>query len=491
MSPTAKRPKKLVLAVVDALKPEMLDRAVEHGRAPTMAALMERGTYVRDCVSSFPSVTPVAAASIATGVGPDQHDIPAMNWYHRGERRYVEYGSSFEASRTFGIVSSLQDTVYNMNMAHLSREHKTVFEHLADAGVRTAGTTYLIYRGRKRHQMSEDGVYPRIAKAAQFRHAVWGPDELFYADLFSSRKTDCRGVLGMPGQRDQHTACVGAHLVENDLFDFMLFSLPDNDAHSHKRGPYAQVTSIVSADRALERIMHVAGGIDAFLEQFAVIVMADHSQVAVVDSVNLAEKLGDWHLLRPTDLDDSAEIAVCPSQRSAQLYVLDPEKREGTTPKLARALRDVEGVDVLMHMAGGEACVWSPRGELRFAPGGELTDGRGRGWSVEGEPAALGLDLEDGRALSHEYPDALERIWSALTCHQTGDVLVSAAGGYEFVDWGGVSHVGGGSHGSLHRGDSLGVMLFCGVEPPGGTAPEQWRIRDATPMTLEHFAVAS
>jgi hypothetical protein len=148
-------------------------------------------------------------------------------------------------------------------------------------------------------------------------------------------------------------------------------------------------------------------------------------------------------------------------------------------------------VDVLMHMAGGEACVWSPRGELRFAPGGELTDGRGRGWSVEGDAAALALELGDGRALSSQYPDALERIWSALTCHQTGDVLVSAGGGYEFVDWGGVAHVGGGSHGSLHRGDSLGVMLFCGVEPPGGKAPEQWRIRDATPMALEHFAVAS
>ena len=58
-----------------------------------MAKLRERGTYVRDCVSSFPSVTPVAAASIATGLGPDEHHIPAMNWYHRGERRYVEYGS--------------------------------------------------------------------------------------------------------------------------------------------------------------------------------------------------------------------------------------------------------------------------------------------------------------------------------------------------------------------------------------------------------------
>src|SRR5438105_2395370 len=247
------KPKKLVLAVIDALKPEMLDRAIEHGRAPVLAKLIEQGLYVRDCVSTFPSVTPVAASTIATGVGPDEHHIPAMNWYHRGEDRYVEYGSSFEAGRTFGVVRSLQDLVYNMNLAHLSRARRTVFEHLADGGLRSACTTYLIYRGRTRHLASSDSMYSRLARAAQFRHAVWGPDELFYADLFASRRTDCRSTLGLPGQRDQHSGCVGAHLVENDLFDFLLLSLPDNDTYSHKRGPFAQVTSIASADRALAR----------------------------------------------------------------------------------------------------------------------------------------------------------------------------------------------------------------------------------------------
>ena len=461
-----------------------------HGRAPALATLMERGTYVNDCVSSFPSVTPVAAASIATGLGPDEHHIPSMNWYHRGEQRYVEYGSSFEASRTFGIVQSLHDTVYNMNMAHLNRERRTVFEHLGDGGLRTAGTTYLIYRGRRRHQMAEQGVYPRIARAAQFRHAVWGPDELFYADLFSSRKTGCRSVLGMPGQRDQHTACVGAYLVENDLFDFLLFSLPDNDTYSHKRGPYAQVTSIASADRALERIMHVAGGPDAFLADHAVIVMSDHSQIHVVDRLNLADVLEGWEVLRPEDESvEGADIAVCPSQRSAHVYVLDRELREKLVPRLVRDLHETEGIDVIASLRDGEAVVTTHRGELRFAPGDEYEDERGGRWSIGGEPEALGLSLADGRATSHSYPDALGRLWSALTCPSSGDVIASAGGGYEFVDWGGVAHVGGGSHGSLHRSDSMGALVFCGTQPPA--TPAQWSIRDVTPMVLHHFALAS
>ena len=43
---------KLVLAVVDGLKPAMLERAVATGRAPAIAAVMERGTYVDECAAA-------------------------------------------------------------------------------------------------------------------------------------------------------------------------------------------------------------------------------------------------------------------------------------------------------------------------------------------------------------------------------------------------------------------------------------------------------
>jgi predicted AlkP superfamily pyrophosphatase or phosphodiesterase len=50
---------KLVLAVVDGMKPAMVRRAVETGQAPVLAKVIERGTFVTDCVAAFPSVTPV------------------------------------------------------------------------------------------------------------------------------------------------------------------------------------------------------------------------------------------------------------------------------------------------------------------------------------------------------------------------------------------------------------------------------------------------
>ena len=482
--------RKLVLAVIDSLKPELLERAIDSGRAPALKALVERGVYIRDCVSSFPSVTPVASASIATGLGPDRHHIPSMNWYHRGEERYVEYGSSFAATRTFGIVRSLYDTVYNMNLAHLSRGERTVYEIVEDAGLRAACTTYLIYRGRHRHAADEEGPYTRIAKAAQFRHAVWGPTELFYADLFASRKTDCRSTLGMPGQRDRHSGCVAAHMVENDLFDFMLLSLPDNDTHSHRYGPYAQASSIVEADRAIERMMLAGGGIDTFLDDHAVIVLSDHSQTPVEHAVNLGGELADRSVLLPDGVPEDAEIAVCPSARSAMVYVLDPERRAELVPQLAGDLCRIDGVDLVAYRADGEGVVRSVRGtELRFQPDGDLVDLRGAHWSLDGDHGTLGLTVSDGRVWSDTYPDALGRLWSALQCRRAGDLLVSAAPSYEFVDWGGAHHVGGGSHGSLHAGDSLGALVMCGTGSGSASERVQWTIRDAVPTIADHFGI--
>jgi len=483
-------PAKVVLAVIDALDPKALQRAVAEGRAPALEAIMERGVYVDDCVSTFPSITPVAASAITTGLGPGQSLIPATNWFHRGEERYVEYGSSFPASRTFGVFRSLMDTVYNMNHAHLTQDRRTVFEHLDDAGLRTACTTYLIYRGRHRHEPSTDSPYSRLAEAAQFRHAVWGARELFYADIFDSQGTGCFSTLGMPGQRDRHAGCVGAHLVENELFDFLLFSLPDNDTYSHRAGPTEQPHSIAEADRALSRLMHAGGGPEAFLDEHAVIVMSDHSQNPIETSVSLAGALGHRRILLPSDpVPEEAEIAVCPAARSGQVYVLDEERRAGVAPDIGEELVDVEGVDLAIWRENGQGVVRSTRGELRFAPGGDLEDSRGGRWSVEGEDSVLDLTIAGGRVHSGDYPHALGRLWSALECPRAGDVLVSVEPGHEFADWGGHDHVGGGSHGSLHRCDSLGVLLMSGIGPVRADARERWSIEDVTPMVLDHFGV--
>jgi hypothetical protein len=505
-------PPKLVLCVIDAMAPAMLERAVAAGAAPTLAALMERGLYVPDCVAAFPSVTPVCAASIVTGAWQDRHEIPGMSWYHRGERRYVEYGSSFRASQRVGLARQLTDTVYNMNGAHLSKRTPTVFERLDDAGVRTAGTTYLMYRGRYRHEPQRDTALTRIASTL-LRHPVMGPRELFYADIFASRQTGCRSNLGMPGVRDRHSGCVGAHLVEHDLFDFMLLSLPDNDWHSHRSGPEGQVRSLALADAQLARVLDAGGGVEQFLDEHATIVMADHSQAPVAAGIALVDRLAELGVLAPARAngwsgrpgrragssatsggvqEERPGIAVCPSQRAAMVYVLDEDQPERLRAEVVRKALDVEGVELAMwlerdiHGAPVEAAIARPgRGEARFCPDGDIEDLRGRSWSFEGNLDVLDAQLHEGRLSAADHPDALDRAWSALTCASSGDVLLSAAPGHEFVDLGGQAHAGGGSHGSLRAEDSLGALIVCGVDVR--REHEQWAIRDVAALVESHF----
>jgi len=427
---------KLVLVMVDALKPAMLERAVAEGRAPAFAEILRRGTYYPDCVSVFPSVTPAAAGSITTGTMPDVHGVPSICWYHRGEKRYVDYGSSGEAVRTFGVLRALTDTVYNMNFDHLQRRTLTVFEQLDDMGVRTACTPFLIFRGRTRHELGVQGWLRRVAQAANFRHPVYGPSELFYGELYSSQAVDCRPTLARPGTRDPYSGCVGAYVERHDLYDFMLFSLPDNDHHSHRFGPQATVESIARADHHLAELAEPAGGIERFLDDHAVVLMSDHAQVAVSKRVHLAAALSDWQVLQPNDPDaDAAELAVAPGARSAMVYLTDPERFGARgMQRLLKQMRAIEGVEVLAWKEDGGACVWSAQGELRFRPGDTLRDRRGMGWDVEGELAALELETGDGIAVSRTYPDALRRVWSALSCGGAGDVQVAVAHEIDQVD---------------------------------------------------------
>jgi hypothetical protein len=500
--------RKLVLVVVDAMHPEMLLRAIEEDLAPTFGALLERGRMVTDRVSSFPSVTPVACSEMLTGRGPAGHWVMGMNWFHRVERRYIEYGSSFEATRTFGLFRAMYDLVYNMNLDHLSWEAQTIFERLGDAGIRSAATPFLIYRGRQRHQLGLEGLVKRAAAAANFRHAVWGPDEFFYGDLYASRVTGCGPTFTRPGTRDEYSACVGEELVREGAYDFLLFSLPDNDFHSHRHGPESTIDSIAKADAMFTRIVEAGGGVDAFLEDHAVVLTSDHAQTPVEHALPLADELAqDWAVLQPNaDRPEEAEIAVSPTSRAGAVYILDTGARHAATHERARLrLGDLDGVDLTAWLAAEDGAPVLRRGvglaeperleavverngfELRFHPGGQLRDIRGEGWSVRGEPEALEGDVTRGRFESARYPDALARLWSALTSPHAGDVLISAADGHECVDWGGISHVGGGSHGSLARGDSLAPVVFVGCGPDRPERNPQWALRDLAPVILEHF----
>lgn len=520
-------PEKLVLAYVDSLRTDMLRQTIDEGRAPTFSRLIKRGHLIEDCISSFPSVTPVASAEMVTGVQSDSHWISGMNWYHRAEKRYVEYGSSLEATRAFGFFRSLHDLVYNMNLSHLSSSAETVFESLDDLGVRTAATPFLIYRGRHRHEVNLAGVTGKAIDAGllKFHYGTWGPKELFYGDLYQSMETPCKSS-SVPGRRDQYSACCAAELVSRDRFDFMLLSFPDNDNYSHRHGPLESTRSIERADYCMAEVIRAAGGVEPFLAEHALILLADHAHTDVDRTYDVIEWMSrKWKVLPPSsEQPAAAELAVSPTSRAAHIYLLDEidnpvrhrrvrehlAQLDGTEliawteqdgKPVARAARPgfLEPGDLAVVEAGGSRLDFRP---AETVPNGvdpegreTVTDRRGRNWSISGDLQVLGAAVEAGRISMPDYPDGFGRLWAALQAPHGGDVIVSVAMGFECVDWGGAAHVPGGSHGSLRREDSEGPLLFvgCGPDSPDPETAEfhrarqQWGLKDVAPIIRDHF----
>jgi hypothetical protein len=435
-------PGKLILVVIDGLTPSMFEEAIESGRAPTLARLAQAGVY-RRAVSTFPSLTPVCLSSIATGGHPDVHGIPHLVWYHRGERRLVEYGSSFGAVRAAGIGRTLRDALVNMNAEHLSAGAVTVFEALEDAGVVPAAVNFTAYRGRTPHR----GALPLRGST------VLGPRRFFFYNLFES------DVTGAPlswrnradGTIDAYAAAVGRWLVTRDGFDFLVYYLSDYDYASHELGPDAAHEALARADAAVGVLVEAAGGLDALLERYALVVMSDHGQTPVERVAVLGRRFADV----PGAL-------VTASNRAAMVYRL-PEHGDDAR-SLAERLDGEPSVGIVLFREGGEAVARREREELRFAP---VDDG----WLLAGDASIL------------SQPDALARSWAALQNPNAGEVIVSAAPGWEFADLGGKHHLGGGSHGSLEAGDSEVPLLTLGVE---GTAAS---IVEVAPLVLRHFGV--
>jgi hypothetical protein len=442
--------RKLVLIVIDGLTPATLERAVETGAAPALGYLAAHGTLGR-AVTTFPSLTPVCLSSLATGAHPNVHHIPHLVWYHRRERRVVEYGSSFGAMRAAGATRSIRDAVFNMNGDHLSRDALTIFEALDDGGYVTAAVNMVCYRGRTPHTATLPGV----------ARTVHGPRRFFYFNLFES------DVTGAPlavrtrsgGSVDRYAASVGRWLVTRDGFDFLLYYLPDYDYASHAGGPEGADAALARTDRAVAALLDAAGGPDEFLARYSVLVCSDHGQTNVDRAVRLQDALSGFSLLRRGGR--SAELAVTASNRAGMVYGL-PGCTAGPD-ELARMLVREESVEVALYLDGDEAVALSGGEELRFCRSHD-------GFDVHGDATIL------------DQPDALERSWCALANPNAGDVIVSAAPGFEFADLGGRHHAGGGSHGSLEAGDSEVPMLAVGLEPP--TA-----IVDVAPAILRHFRV--
>ncbi|GAW30132.1 alkaline phosphatase family protein [Carboxydocella sp. ULO1] len=496
--------KKVILIIIDSLNPAVVRDCLEQGMVPGLEFLVRRGRIFYDCVSVFPTMTPTCTSSIVTGTYPDLHQVPGFVWFSRWEKRMINYGASFTAIWKLGLPTVMQDLIFNLNGRQLSRRIKTVYELLEDQGLTTAAINFYIFRGR---QVFETRIPWLINLLTRFRLAgrlmgpsllvlgeICRPARLFKDDEFWAPA----GPLNKFGVNDEFSGTVTSYLISHGHQPpLMLVYLPDNDGYCHRHDPLTAYESLMRADRQICKILDAYPSWEQALAETVFIVTGDHSQsrilnspVAIIDLPALLAPLKQVPLGRKLALPGK-DIAIAPNERAAHIYILrrKPLKRARVMQKLLELLEGDSRIDLILWKEEwqGMTKFWIKNGNraLWFVKGGTGRDLYGNSWHWEGDLSAIDARVEGQYLKFGQYPDAFRRISALLRSRNAGDVVITAAPGYEFGGLGSPLHLGFGSHGSLHAVDSLVPLIVCGAE----WQKEHPRLVDLVPWLLKYFGI--
>ena len=484
----------VLLLVIDALTAPLFIAEMDNGRYPNMQKLREAGTLREQCISIFPSITHAALTSIATGKYPREHGVVASHWYDVDGEKVIYFSGNPDMVLQKGAGTFLREFLIDLNHTHL--EAPTIFQTLEREGHETACVNFLIYRGDVAHEV-EVPVLVKWLPDLPSNTTVQGPQQLLLGDLLANpAKLDIEakftGINYWFGFRDENSVDLMRQLAKTDEFpDFTLAYFPENDKHAHANGPKEAHKHLGHIDEMLGQIFAEYGGVDAFLQQFTIVITGDHSQSETAQeeadcAIDLEKLLADYQLAeagQPWQEDD--QIMPCPNLRAAQLYCKELSSK--TLKDITAVLLKEPRIDQLMYradLAGKERgyIVQTSEGKLHFwLDDNGTADRYGNEWSWQGDLHVVNGRVQDNVITFPNYPNAFERIAGVLDSPKSGQLWLTARVGHEFV----VPHVknnaDGGSHASLHVEDSQTVLLAAGV-PTSVTIPKFPRIVDIAPF---------
>lgn len=491
--------KKVILFVIDALSSEILIPAINEGRLPNFKALASHGILREECVSIFPSITPAALSSIITGKYPIDTEIPGDYWYDEPTNTVNYIGGDVSAIMGEGIETFLDDFLVNLNDRFLKAD--TLFETIENEGLTSACLNFFIHRGIHDYQIELPAPLNWIPILSKDR-TIKGPSLLHLGDLnkIDLEKLDFSDIKGMSsrfGFQDDTTFAILKHLIQYNLLpDFTVAYLPDNDWDSHELGPDNAVFTLEHVDKRLDDLFDLAGGLPSFLESHTIFIVGDHAQTALViddedRGINLTQILQDFNLVDAGHgWDKDNEIIACPNLRASIFYVNQVDETR-FTEIVACLLGDARIDQVIWRetlegISNHKYHVKTAAGQLEFydEPDSPMaTDTYNNGWSWEGNLTCVDGHVE-GECITFEtYPNAFERLKNVLDLEHSGDLWATAKPGYTFC-LESMEVEKRGSHGTLHKLDSITSLLIAGHEK-SLDIPEHPRIVDIASMVLQ------
>ncbi|QCR32700.1 alkaline phosphatase family protein [Lysinibacillus sp. SGAir0095] len=461
--------KPVILLTIDSLMSESLQKAVLEGNAPAFSFLMNKGTYIPDVVSSYPTMSVTIDSTTVTGAYADQHQIPGLIWFDEKDNRIISYGSGIREIWNNGVKNVAKDSIIRLNNEHLNSEVRTIYEELADTKIQSASINGLIFKGDISHKLN-------VPKMLSFMHLlpkeieIKGPTLLSLGALsqYNPDNDKHKFLWNRMGVNDDFTVSELKYLIEqNKLPPFTLAYLPNLDAKVHRKGPEEEVKAIIEVDQSIQKLLNLFPSWEEAIEEVTWIVMGDSAQSLVKKDkekglIDLNQLLKGFTFWSGDNQDGQLAIAI--NERMAYINLNDNEIEINS---IINTLKEDNRIGFIAWKDENLNYIVSPEKEtiLSFSSIGEYRDVYNQSWNLVGDLSLLDISISDNETIQYgDYPDGLARLNGALHSHGGRFIIVDAKPSYEFIEEHSHDHAGGGAHGSLHKIDSVVPLIIVGTD---------------------------
>ena len=457
---------RLLIVVADGVRPDVLREELERGNLPAMARLREKGG-LHTISSSFPSVTGPAYAPFTMGRHPASVGMPGLRWFDRA--RALSW--SFAQARSYS----------GIDIWHVDGDLDPRCPTLYDLVQPSLAGMMMIARGATHGHVGRGIGWSLRAGWAHFRGdaRAWRRVEQAAVNEFFRRFTRRRPTLSMLG-----------------------ILSPDKLAHAFGGDSPVVRTAIQDVDTAIARAQAIAAA-DGWADGLRIWVVGDHGHAPVTDHEDLHGWLcsrGHHVLAHPKLGTRGADVALMVGGNAMGHVYLDPARRSRTWwPTLssrwqstleAMLERPSTGLLAVAMRADTVRVFHQDNGVADIVRSCEGHDARWSYAPLDGDPLQLGgaladLDADDAwlAGSNSPYADALVQLSTLVPSPRAGDIVVSAASGWDLrAKYEPTPHVS--THGALLNEQMLVPLLLDG---PVTRVPQ--RTTDVVPSALDLLRV--
>ena len=458
---------RLLLVVADGVRPDVLREELDTGRAPAMAALRDSGS-MHTVSSSFPSVTGPAYVPFLMGRHPGAIGLPGLRWFDR--------------ARTLRWSPTHVRSYAGIDIWHVDHDVDVAAPTLFELARPSLSGMSMLARGASVANIGRSVLWTIRAAIPHFR-----------GDTLGWRHTE----------RAATAEFLRVFAAARPRFSVLALTSPDKFSHKFGsdsaavRGAIADVDAAIATARALA----TTGG---WSDSLQIWVVGDHGHAPVSQHDDLHGWLQSQSLrvlAHPRIFLRNADVALMVGGNAMAHVYLQPSSRERSWWP-AHALRWQPLHDALLARASIDliaVALSANRVRVSHADRGvadirRVGVGRDARWDYDahdGDALQLGgtvRGLDDSAAwalcAASPYPDALVQLVALCGSSRAGDMVLSAAAGWDLRSrFEPVAHVS--THGALLREQMLVPLI---VDGPVARAPQ--RTADVMPSVLDALGLA-